>query len=260
LLGKLLTLELLGVYSIAHLLSNSVIELNATLSRRVLFPTLSKDMQAGGDGLLPLRRFKRAVTPLFLLALALLGGYSELLIRLLYDARYADAAWMLFILCLGRMLKLIVNPTANATFAMGKPQLNAFASVAEAVTLIASLLVGYQLAGSRGAIIAASFAALAPTLILWAWAASNGLSTLKLDFSLMGFFFASIALLRAVSEQSSRWPVEVTFGAPLAGGAVVAATWLLLIWGLNRKEARAAWTSRWARRSVGTSENQPGAS
>jgi len=101
-LGRFLTLEQLGIYTVAFFFAQSVTTVTRGLAARVLFPVLSK--LRGADPELRRRewvRYRRILLGVTFAAVATLMAGSGLLISTLYDERYASAAGMLQILALG---------------------------------------------------------------------------------------------------------------------------------------------------------------
>jgi O-antigen/teichoic acid export membrane protein len=101
-LGRFLTLEQLGVYTVAFFFAQSVTTVTRGLAARVLFPVLSK--LRGADPEVRNRewvRYRRILLGVTFAAVAGLMAGSGLLISVLYDERYSDAAGMLRVLALG---------------------------------------------------------------------------------------------------------------------------------------------------------------
>lgn len=101
LLAKLFTLELVGIYSIALMLSDVPRQVTISLSGRVIFPTISKLIDLPRPELRRTILRSRGVLLLALTAgMLLLINFGDQLVLWMYDDRYVDAAWMLPILAL----------------------------------------------------------------------------------------------------------------------------------------------------------------
>lgn len=129
-LGALFTLELLGVYGVAFTLADLPRSLLAAVSGKVIYPTYAKLID------LPRAEFRLKVLrnrlPILLaltFGLALLVGFGDLLVKLLYEEEYsADASWMLPLLALGTWPLLLTQTVEPILFSLGKPRYVAFAS------------------------------------------------------------------------------------------------------------------------------------
>ncbi|KOR35908.1 MULTISPECIES: oligosaccharide flippase family protein [Planktothricoides] len=157
-LGKLLSLEMLGVYTIAFTFADIPRQFVKKLSDQVMFPILSQKAD------LPREELRRKILKkrwLLLTGMALivtfLGCFGDIIVLLLYDHRYKDAAWMLPILSLGLwplLLHITVNPSL---YAIGKPVYVAFGNALKFLYMIVVLPLGYSLMGLVGSIIVLAF-------------------------------------------------------------------------------------------------------
>ena len=78
------------------------------------------------------------------------GGW---VVHLLYDTRYAGAAWMLQLLGLG-LLAIRYQVLEQMMFARGKPAWVTLSNALRATSLVVFVPLGYTWAGERGAVIA----------------------------------------------------------------------------------------------------------
>jgi O-antigen/teichoic acid export membrane protein len=170
-LGKLFTLDLLGVYGIAFSLADIPKQVVMAVSGKVIFPAFAKFAE------LPRLEFRQKIhrnRRLMLLATAIgLAGmvsFGDLIVQI-YRDEYAAAAWMLPILAVG-VWPAILNATLGPSLlAIGNPRYSTYASFWGAVFLIGGVLLGFRLAGPVGAVFAVSFSNLpsylATTYGLW---------------------------------------------------------------------------------------------
>jgi O-antigen/teichoic acid export membrane protein len=86
--------------------------------------------------------------------LAVLISFGDVLIKVLYDKRYIDAAWMLPILALGIWPRMLCNTNEPSLMAIGKPQYGTFAQVTRFVWTSLGVMLGFHLFKVPGAIIA----------------------------------------------------------------------------------------------------------
>lgn len=152
-LGKLLSLELLGIYTIAFTIATLPRELLKTVSHRVLFPTAS---QSADRPRTEVRKTLRKQRWMILLPsaviIALVTCYGDYAIRLLYDERYIDAAWMLPTLACGIWFSALFYTMTPTLMAIGKPLYLAHGNFARLFMVCFGLWWGYQLGGLLGAI------------------------------------------------------------------------------------------------------------
>jgi O-antigen/teichoic acid export membrane protein len=155
LLGKLFPLELLGIYGIALMLSDVPRQVTLALSTRVIFPAVSQLAE------LPRFEMRAKILPhrkrllLILTAgMAILIGVGDLLILLLYDDRYADAAWMLPILALGIWPRLLCSTIDTSLIAIGKVQYTTLGNFFRLLSTVGGILLGFSLFGPVGAVTA----------------------------------------------------------------------------------------------------------
>lgn len=149
-LAKVIPLEVLGVYGIARSIVDVLGALISRLGNYVLFPFVASHSH------LPRRDLRAQVVVIrakFLLLLAagvsLLVVLSDLAIRILYDARYRAAAWMLPVLLVGSWFSILATVNESTLLGLGKPSYSAISNG----TKFGSLLVGLPLIVTRGGIL-----------------------------------------------------------------------------------------------------------
>jgi O-antigen/teichoic acid export membrane protein len=153
LLGGMISATELGVYAIAFNIFLFTEQLLTRVVVGVAYPAISEIVRERPHDLrTAYYRVHRIIALLAYFCSGLLMASGHALIALLYDARYADAGWMLQILAVG----LIAAPfqIASQTFmALGKPKLNTLILVLRLVTVIVAMPVGFRLFGLPGALI-----------------------------------------------------------------------------------------------------------
>jgi O-antigen/teichoic acid export membrane protein len=209
-LGRLFPLDLLGIYTIAFTLSDIPHAIIQAVSGNVLFPVIAQQSH------LPRPELRRKLLskrlPLILgTALGLTGFvcFGDLLIQLLYDRRYAQAAWMLPILALGNWPRMLPISTAPALIAVGRPLYGAVGNFLKFVYMLVLLPLGFFLMGPFGAVLVVAFNDvpyyLAVSYGLW----REGFSGLMQDLQTTGLLLGSIALVLLIRYQ-------LGFGFPLS--------------------------------------------
>ena len=155
-LGKILTLDVLGVYGVALTLADIPRSITLALSGKVMFPAITKLADQPRE-ILRAKILKNRQPILIACAagLALLVSFGDVAIKILYDDRYIQAAWMLPILALGIWPRVLCNTgIESALFAIGKIQYPAFGQFLRFLWTSIGLWVGFSTAGLLGAIVA----------------------------------------------------------------------------------------------------------
>ncbi|MFM7424208.1 MAG: oligosaccharide flippase family protein [Elainella sp.] len=155
LLGKLLSLELLGVYGIALMLSDVPRQVTLALSMRIVLPAASKlaDLPRPDLRRLILQHRQKLLLALTLLMALLISG-GDLLVLALYDDRYRDAAWMLPILAIGIWPRLLCSTIDSSLIAIGKAQYTTFGNFSRLVFTVVGIWTGFNWFGVVGAVVA----------------------------------------------------------------------------------------------------------
>jgi O-antigen/teichoic acid export membrane protein len=198
-LGKLLGLEILGVYTIAYTLSDIPRQMIQRVSAQIMFPLISRyielDRPTLRDKILKKRWF-------LLIGLAVLvtglTSFGDLLIEFLYDSRYNQAAWMLPILAIG-LWPLLLSFTINkALFAIGKPLYSAAGNFLKFFYMITALPLAYSMFGVFGAVLAVAFNDILPYCVvnigLWREGLSGLMQDIQATFILIGLLTLVIGI------------------------------------------------------------------
>ncbi|NJR39130.1 MAG: oligosaccharide flippase family protein [Leptolyngbyaceae cyanobacterium CSU_1_4] len=154
-LGKLLGLQLLGVYGIALTLAEIPKQVTLAVGGKIVFPMFSKFVS------LPRSEFREKIRrgrlPILLVTaptLAVMFSFGDILITTLYDSRYADAAWMISLLALGIWPLILTTTLEGALFAMGNPTPSTWGNFCSFLALASGMWVGFHLFGVVGAVAA----------------------------------------------------------------------------------------------------------
>ncbi|NBD15134.1 MAG: oligosaccharide flippase family protein [Cyanobacteria bacterium] len=154
LLGKLLSLEMLGIYTIAFLFADMPRQIIQKVSNKVIFPVVSQMTNLPRSSLRRKLLQERTLILIgFAIFLSILISFGDWLIIALYDERYAQGAWMLPILALGiwpRLLSVTINPVL---FAIGNPRYIAFGNFFKFIYMIIGLPLGFSIIGVLGVVI-----------------------------------------------------------------------------------------------------------
>jgi O-antigen/teichoic acid export membrane protein len=190
-LGKILTLDMLGVYGIALTLADLPRSVTLAVSSKVMFPAISKLTDQPRETLrAKILKNRQPILIALAVGLTALVGFGDIAIKILYDHRYIDAAWMLPILALGIWPRVLCNTgTEPILFAIGKIKYPAFGQFVRFIWTSIGLWVAFSIAGLPGAIVAVALNDLCFYAVI-----SYGLCREKLNF-LMQDFQATVLLL-----------------------------------------------------------------
>ena len=150
-IGRLVSVQFLGIYTVAFALASMVDQAIKQLGYRVLFPSYA---QVGRDTPKKLYRFvRRSRSGLILLAFVIgtaLSFFSEPIVQFLYDDRYAAAGWMLGLLALGTLFSVPGMTYDNLLVARGQSLSVALIMAGQFLLQIGAMLLGLRLKGEVG--------------------------------------------------------------------------------------------------------------
>lgn len=198
-IGKMLSLTDLGIFTIAITLAQVPRAILNSLNRMVLFPVYSK-MQDQNDEVRTSKvlRSKLLICAMLLPIALVFLIWGDFLIELLYDSRYEDAGWMLQILAAGIAIEIATN-VGPYYLGLGKSNIFALLVGLKAFLLITSMLIGGLIFGPQGLIIGISISAALYYLVeikfmrkykIWFW---------KIDLLLISII-ASICFITYVNQ------------------------------------------------------------
>jgi O-antigen/teichoic acid export membrane protein len=153
-LGKLFTLQMLGVYSIATMIAEVPRALVMAMIRNVIFPAYSKSAEFPRPELREkVLRYRRTLLAVMACGIAALVAGGDVLIGVLYDKRYAAGSWMLPILALGLWPSLLAKTIDSSLAAIGKPRYAAFGDLFKVLFTAIGIPLGFSMGGPAGAVI-----------------------------------------------------------------------------------------------------------
>lgn len=233
LLGKLVSLEELGVYSIALVWAVTPTETLLRLGQVVLFPVYArlKDMGEGiGKTVNPVRR------PICLLggwltAMLLLVGAE--MVGLLYDDRYARAGEMLQLLGVGVWFQVLTGTSGPALLALGNSKWLAASNIAKLAVFIPGVLLVFSHWGMLGVVGVLSVAEIAKYLVVTFGLLRYRVKVLGEDAWLTAWLALSVLPTLALSGWYRRQGGEL-WEVMLLQVALGSIFWLPLLWRLRR--------------------------
>jgi O-antigen/teichoic acid export membrane protein len=193
-LGKLTSIQTLGVYGIAFALSDLPRQIIGLFCTRVGFPFIARF--AGQP-----RPEYRAVFLKYRLPVLAVGGLGlvivictgDQLVLHLYDKRYRDAAWMVGILALGLWHTTLYSTVSSAILALSKAHYNAAANLVFVVSLFVLIPLGFHYHGMLGAVVAVAVGDLPVYFVVQYAAYREGVGTLFQDALTTCAFLVTLA-------------------------------------------------------------------
>ncbi len=153
-IGKEVTIATLGVYGLARAVSDLPIVLASRLGYQIVFPVFAAERNGTGAGMgKQLFRTRQYFVLLAALGTAVLLGWSDWAIRILYGPEFREGGWMLFLLLLGTWAAFLSSLNDAAVMGKGKPQFVSVINVLRIVGLVVALPVGFALGGLPAAIL-----------------------------------------------------------------------------------------------------------
>lgn len=168
LLGKLVGMKVLGVYSIAWMMAHMVVQANKRLSRQVAFPALSGIFRDQPHRMREIYyRTRRSLDWLFMPAIGFGIGCGMLAIAILYDPRYLEAGWMLQILLLWPAMRCMLEPAEACLVAMGHPRYALIQNLVRFGWVVMTIPGGWYLLGLEGVVCAVATSELPVVFVIW---------------------------------------------------------------------------------------------
>ncbi len=210
-LGKLVSIETLGVYGIAFALSDLPRQIILMFCSRVGFPFISRFAQQP-------REEYRAIFLKYRLPVLVVGGLGlilvvctgDQLILHLYDRRYRDAAWMVAVLAVGLWHTMLYSTISPAILALSKAHYNATANLVFCISLFTLIPLGFHYWGMLGAVAAVAVGDLPVYFVVLYAAHRENIGTFLQDALMTAAFILSLAGALALRE-------GLGFGQPFQG-------------------------------------------
>jgi O-antigen/teichoic acid export membrane protein/glycosyltransferase involved in cell wall biosynthesis len=152
-LGKQVSMEILGLYGVALMISKLPLDVINNIGSGVAFPAYAHAFNSGRNFESVFRkvRFPLCVTGAFCMAGIAIAGPG--LIRLFWPESFHDAGTYLPYLCIGAMFQVLEITSGQALLAMGKIKYLAIGNALRVATLVGGLVIGFHYHGFEGALI-----------------------------------------------------------------------------------------------------------
>lgn len=221
--GKLVPLDLFGVFSIAAMLASLPTQAILKLGGAVVFPAYSRLVDRPDFPAL----FSRVRLPLLLAGATVISGLlagGPFLVRVMYDARYDQAGWILQYMAAVAWFQILEVTNGAALLATGHVRWVAAGNAAKLMGMVALIPVGFHLGGFPGALAGLALSEALKYLTAALGARMAGLPGFARDVAVT----AAITLVSAagawVAVATSRRAAPA-FVALAAAAAVVLAAW-----------------------------------
>jgi O-antigen/teichoic acid export membrane protein len=242
--GKLVSMSMLGVYSIATIWATFPTQIMGHVFQSVMFPMLSRLHNEGADVPAAYRRTRSLwlIAAGWLSACLIAGGPS--LVRFLYDQRAIEAGWIVQVLSVGTWFLALEMSNGSALLAQGKPKWVAAGSAAKLAGMIVLIPLGMKFYGFEGAVFGFAASEVFRYCVSLMGAASSQLRGYRQDLMLTGTIAVTVALGLAARTVVDRAGVDaiaaehMKLGAFIEGSAillVVSAVWGLVLLGDRRR-------------------------
>jgi O-antigen/teichoic acid export membrane protein len=196
LLGKLFTLAFFGVYGIAVNLAELPKQIIGRLSEKVIFPLISQFASLPRQELRAKVRGARAKILMLMAAfIALAGSVGDIVIRILYDARYVEAGWMFSLMVFGMWPLILISTVDGCLLSLGKPKYAALGNLAKFIYMVIVVPLFFKLWGPFGAVLAITLNDLPGYVVINAGLRKERISFLLQDAWTTGFLAAVSGLL-----------------------------------------------------------------
>ena len=196
--AKQITLAQLGVYGVARGLADTITIFVSTCSSSVLFPTIA------AAGLAPVELRQRILrgrrTILFAAALGM-GGFlalADVVIALLYDARYAEAGVILPILAVGVWFGILTSTNDSILMGLAKPAYPALSNAAKLLTYVVGMPLAFHFYGLLAAVVVIAAGELVKYAALWMLSHKEHLRFGRDDLWLTLIFLGSALAIREI--------------------------------------------------------------
>jgi O-antigen/teichoic acid export membrane protein len=167
-LGRLIEIDMLGIYSIAVMLASSGWGVAEQLIRSVLFPAFGRVVHQDAARLPHAFYRSRLLLDLaFVGPCMVLGGCGGLLVTMLYDARYAAAGWIFQIMAIKAATIAVAANLESGLVALGQSRYCFWLHLARTTWIIAGIPLAWHLAGLTGVVWTVALSELPALLVLY---------------------------------------------------------------------------------------------
>jgi O-antigen/teichoic acid export membrane protein len=210
-LGKLVSIETLGVYGIAFALSDLPRQIIMMFCTNVGYPFIAKfAQQPRAEYRAVLLKYRLPVLAIGGLGLILVICTGDQLVFHLYDHRYRAAAWMVGVLAAGLWHTTLYSTLSPAILALSKAHYNATANLVYCISIFTLIPLGFHYYGIVGAVAAVAVGDLPIYFVVLYAAFRENVDTLLQDALMTVAFVVTLACALALR-------FAFGFGQPFSG-------------------------------------------
>jgi O-antigen/teichoic acid export membrane protein len=197
-LGGLVSTEILGVYTVAFLLVNAVESALVKFMGDVAYPAFSETGLKHREALKKVfYKFQLPIGSLSFLLAGLMYSIGPTVVRILYDARYVEAGWMLSVLSVG-LVMLPYRTAGLCLMAVGSPKVLTMQIGLRLMLLCVLTLPIYPYYGLQGVLWVIVLSATAGLPVVWAYQWSSGLLDIRKELMILPFLPFGLLLGRGL--------------------------------------------------------------
>ena len=206
LVSKLLSIELLGVFSVAVALAKIVETVAATAGNKLLLPVYAAIDQKGSEGInQKARNIKLGFAVLFMPPVLFFCIFGDWLIALMYDDRYFDAGWMLQVMAVGALFAAVTSSLSPVIIGKGHVKVHLGLYIVKVFIYFTVLLSANYLYGIEGVV---AGIAISPILIYFVYSIyvmRYGIYSMKYDIPIFLVFLGIVF----TSWHHFGWPISL---------------------------------------------------
>jgi len=192
-LGRLISLSLLGIYGLAYQLSDIPRQIILALGQRVAYPFIAKIIHQPIDEFASqFFRYRSYALSAGAAMISIMVNWGGLLILHLYDRRYSEAAWMIPILALGLWQTLLYQTTYPVLLSLGKTKYGALGNAAFCITICAGIPIAFHFFGMLGGVIAVAAGDLPLYFAIQVGVTREGVRPWRQDLKMTGVFVSML--------------------------------------------------------------------
>lgn len=195
LLGKYVPVSLLGIYSVAMILCEAVEGVVKKLNDSVVFPALSRVANTERHRLQEVFYKTRLGTDaLMVTPIAILMVIGDDLVKILYDARYQSAGWILQILCVRLLMTALLVSSASCLVAIGHSRYFFAQNLCRAIWILIGIPSVWPLYGINGVVWVVALTEIPALIVLWQGRIKHGVFSKILELRSVLFILLGLII------------------------------------------------------------------
>lgn len=195
LLGLYFNSTLLGVYSVAIMLTEAVGSVVYRLNEAVMYPALSRIVNSEKHRLKEVYyRLRFGSDILLIIPISILLMIGDRLVGILYDSRYQEAGWMLQVLCVKLIMIAILSGSSSCLFALGHSRYSLIQNIFRAMWIVVGIPLAWHKYGTQGVVWVVALTELPVIVVLWSGMIRYKLLSLWNELRSLFFIVVGIAI------------------------------------------------------------------